>query len=185
MFRHGFPPYPARRREDAAAVLGRLGTRPAPLRVSRPVVRIHVRRAGRALWRCGAWPNHRRPLGQRCQPVCHAGFAQHGHHHGFFGARRPDDGHTLRRTRPRRRAVSDGDRKTFARGCGPLAVPPVGPARALGRLLRPPCAAGAGGRPRAHRGSTGTVRAPHRARDRRPRGGAGRPGHAGVHRRHR
>ena len=44
----------------------------------------------------GPGPNHRRPSGQRSQPLRHAAVAEHGDHHGLLGPGRIDDGHPYR-----------------------------------------------------------------------------------------
>jgi hypothetical protein len=81
----------------------------AALRLPRPVLRIHRRRAAAAsARRAGRRPGHRRAPRQRRLDVRHEGAQEPGNDHGLHRGRRPDDGHPHRQPRPRRAALPDG-----------------------------------------------------------------------------
>ncbi len=106
LLRHRLPPRPTvrRRRLRAAALL--LRRRRAPLRLPRPVLRIHRATAedGRAGDR--RRPGRRRPSRQRLVAVRDPQRPRGGDDHGHDPARRRADGHPLRPDRSRRAVLS-------------------------------------------------------------------------------
>src|SRR5581483_10278443 len=181
VLRHRVPPGPAGA-GLAGAFAARAGRRDRPpaVRLPRPVVRVRDGDPGAGRRRAGG----DRAPGQRVEPGRGAGRTARRHQHGIHPDRRRHDGHADRRSGPRRAGLPDAE--GLRRGsAGPARQPRVGPARGLRRdrgREEPPRAAG--GRPAGRSGSHHVLR-PGAQADRRVRGGAGRPRHAGVHRRHR
>ncbi len=116
----------------------------APLRLSRPLVRVHRVGAARARAPAAArGPHRRRPPRQRREHVRAGARAERRHDDGLHRARRPRDGDPLRLDRSRRPALPDGSQHGMdaARpGAAPLRA--VGPAGRLRRVQRHARAAG-------------------------------------------
>ena len=171
LLRHGDASLQSAGGADVRAARGAYRGGRAPLRFSRPVVRVHRlgpaadRREGRARPHGGAAPRQRR------KHVRAARRPQRGEHHGLHRGRRPADGHALRRHRPGRADLPDGRARHGRARARKARLPAVGPARRLGRLERHARAARIRGAARQAGG--GALRLPHRTRLASPRRSAG------------
>ena len=105
LLRHRVPSQPAAYRAGLRPAARAQRRRRSPLRLPRPVVRLHREPPARDGARdCPIAPDHR-PSRQRRQPVRRAGRQERRQHHGVHGRRRPDDGHAHGLARPRRAAL--------------------------------------------------------------------------------
>ena len=194
LLRHRLPPQPPRARRLVRPAPPLLRRRHPPLRLPRPVLRVHRERAARGRARDRRGPRRRRPSRQRRQHVRDPRRTQRRQHDGLHRARRPADGHALRRARPGRRAPPDA-RLRHGRGCDRApALPGLRPQGRLrhrqrhahaARERRPACRAGdralrLADRPRARRARR-RARRPRRPRlHRRDRRALGRDPRAGL-----
>ena len=153
---------------DAAA--GRAGVRAAegdhrarraPLRLPRPVVRVHRAACCRSTTpRAAAGKVVVLHLGNGVEHVRDRRRPQRREHDGLHRGRRPADGHALRQPRSRRGALPDGRAQDGRARDREADLPAIGPARRVGHLQRHAHARGerraATRRPRSTSSSTGS-----------------------------